>query len=169
MAKYEYFWAEKLGASAHLAIHLMCRWLNVSTSGFYDWKSREASATRERRAALTVLVEEFFEASVQRYGYRRIHADLVAAGGPARRSWCAESCATKAWCRASPDLSVSPPKATLMRQIILKILGVHLTANFMSILARVDAVAARSVLRERVEASARALGVPRCPGWPPAS
>lgn len=82
MAKYEYVWAEKLGASAHLAIHLMCRWLNVSTSGFYDWKSRAASATRERRAALTIRVQEFFEASVQRYGYRRIHADLVAAGVP---------------------------------------------------------------------------------------
>lgn len=82
MARYEYIWAEKLECSASLAIHLMCRWLNVSTSGFYDWKSRAASATKERRAALTILVKEFFAASVQRYGYRRIHADLVAAGVP---------------------------------------------------------------------------------------
>ncbi len=82
MAKYEYIWAEKLGTSAHIAIHLMCRWLNVSPSGFYDWKSRAVSATRDRRSALSTLVKEFFAASVQRYGYRRIHADLVAAGVP---------------------------------------------------------------------------------------
>jgi putative transposase len=82
MAKYEYILTEKLGASAHLAIQLMCRWLVVSTSGFYDWKTRAVSSTYERRAGLTVLVKEFFDASVQRYGYRRIHADLAAAGVP---------------------------------------------------------------------------------------
>lgn len=80
MAMYEYILVEKLGDSAHLSIHLMCRWLQVSTSGFYNWKSRAVSAAAARRAELAERVKGFFDDSKQRYGYRRIHADLAVAG-----------------------------------------------------------------------------------------
>jgi len=61
----------------------MCEWLNVSRSGFYEWRSRPESATAHRREELKALVQHFFDASDGTYGYRRIHADLADAGVPA--------------------------------------------------------------------------------------
>src|SRR5690625_1518439 len=58
----------------------MCRWLEVSTSGYYNWRSRPQSATAARRQVLAVRIRNFFEASDGTYGYRRIHADLAAEG-----------------------------------------------------------------------------------------
>jgi transposase InsO family protein len=62
----------------------MCRWIEVSRAGFYEWRDRPASATAERRAALTALIVGIFDDSDQSYGYRRVHAELgrqgVAAG-----------------------------------------------------------------------------------------
>ena len=54
----------------------MCRWLEVSRSGFYEWRDRPASATAERRAALTVKIVKIFNDEDQTYGYRRVHAEL---------------------------------------------------------------------------------------------
>ena len=57
----------------------MCRALQVSKSGFYDWRRRPATPTtpvgksqQERRAA----VEQVFNESRTIYGYRKIHAVL---------------------------------------------------------------------------------------------
>jgi putative transposase len=58
----------------------MCRWLGVSRSGFYEWRARPASATEQRREELKMLVTRAFTESDGTYGYRRIHADLVAWG-----------------------------------------------------------------------------------------
>jgi len=52
----------------------------VSTSGFYEWRDRPASATARRRAHLGVLVEAIFEVSDQTYGHRRVHAQLARQG-----------------------------------------------------------------------------------------
>ena len=46
---------------------------------FYHWRTRPQSATAERRQVLTMRIKGFFKASDGTYGYRRIHADLVAA------------------------------------------------------------------------------------------
>ena len=54
----------------------MCQWLDVSASGFFDWKRREKSATGRRREVLTALVVEIFKDSDETYGYRRVHAEL---------------------------------------------------------------------------------------------
>lgn len=59
------------------SIVLMCGWLAVSRSGFYEWRGRPASATVCRRAELTLLIATSFEASDGTYGYRRVHADLA--------------------------------------------------------------------------------------------
>ncbi len=58
----------------------MCVWANVSRSGYYEWAGREPSATARRRAELATLVKFSFERSDGTYGYRRVHAELVAWG-----------------------------------------------------------------------------------------
>lgn len=55
----------------------MCEWLQVSTSGFYDWLVRPLSATATRREYLKLLITRAFTDSDGTYGYRRIHAQLV--------------------------------------------------------------------------------------------
>jgi len=58
----------------------MCAWLEVSRSGFYDWRSRPQSATAQRRELLKIKVKALFEANNAEYGYRRVHAGLVRGG-----------------------------------------------------------------------------------------
>lgn len=55
----------------------ICAWLEVSTSGYYEWRGRPVSATAERRARLAEAVTRIFEDSDETYGHRRIHAQLV--------------------------------------------------------------------------------------------
>jgi transposase InsO family protein len=55
----------------------MCAWLEVSRSGFYEWRTRPESATAGRREELKKLITRFFDASDGTYGYRRVHADLA--------------------------------------------------------------------------------------------
>jgi putative transposase len=54
----------------------MCQILGVSTSGYYAWCRRPASAHAQRDRQLRVLVRASFDASKQRYGSPRIHRDL---------------------------------------------------------------------------------------------
>src|SRR5215203_5565074 len=54
----------------------MCAWMDVSTSGFYEWRDRPTSATARRRARLATLIEWIFNDSDHTYGHRRIHAAL---------------------------------------------------------------------------------------------
>lgn len=75
-SKYEFIDGEK----ANYPVVKMCRWSCVSTSGFYEWRGRAASATAERRVALTVLVRAVFVAGDEAYGYRRVHAELLRDG-----------------------------------------------------------------------------------------
>jgi putative transposase len=58
----------------------MCRWLHVSPSGFYEWRSRPVSATICRRAYLTSLILSIFAESDETYGHRRVHAALARQG-----------------------------------------------------------------------------------------
>jgi len=61
----------------------MCRWMEVSRSGFYEWRNAPESATAARRGELALVVRMSFDESDGTYGYRRVHADLVAWGVPA--------------------------------------------------------------------------------------
>ena len=81
--KYEFIDAECATQPAEgdaPAVVQMCEWLGVSTSGFYDWRSRPQSETAQRRALLEIKVKALFEANNEEYGYRRIHAALVRGG-----------------------------------------------------------------------------------------
>lgn len=58
----------------------MCAWLGVSTSGYFEWRSRPQSATAARRERLKQLIVTIFGASDETYGHRRVHAGLARAG-----------------------------------------------------------------------------------------
>jgi putative transposase len=74
--KYEFIDGEK----ANFPISRMCAWLEVSTSGFHDWRTRPASATVERHEELKLVVRHAFDESDGTYGYRRVHAVLARRG-----------------------------------------------------------------------------------------
>ena len=61
----------------------MCVWLEVSRSGFYEWRCRPPSATELARRELKIIIEYLFEESDGTYGHRRIHAELERLGRPA--------------------------------------------------------------------------------------
>ena len=83
----------------------MCRWLEVSRSGFYEWRDGPESATAGRRGILALCVQKSFEDSDGTYGYRRVHADLVAWGvragpelvRPVMRELGLEACQPRPW------------------------------------------------------------------------
>ena len=52
----------------------------MSTSGFYEWRDRPASATARRRERLAALIQWIFDDSDGTYGHRRVHAALVRQG-----------------------------------------------------------------------------------------
>ena len=55
----------------------MCKWLEVSHSGFYDSKSRPESETAKRRETLKIKIGALFEGNNGEYGYRRLHQALL--------------------------------------------------------------------------------------------
>ena len=69
-----------LSEEGNYAITLMCRCLEVSKSGYMDWKIRPVSEAEVRRSDLTHRIRASFEASDATYGYRRIHAELERMG-----------------------------------------------------------------------------------------
>jgi transposase InsO family protein len=72
--------AQTTNTETALSTVKMCLLLGVSRSGFYEWRARPASAIAERREELKALVRTSFDDSDGTYGYRRVHADLVARG-----------------------------------------------------------------------------------------
>lgn len=83
----------------------MCVLMEVSRSGYYDWRDRPTSATAQRREELMLYVAKSFDDSNGTYGYRRVHADLVGWGvlaGPElvralMRQLGLEPCQPKPW------------------------------------------------------------------------
>jgi putative transposase len=67
----------------YLGIRRMCILLRVSSSGYYNWLSREVSETRKLQDSMTVLIKAIFYRSRETYGYRRIAAALERQGRPA--------------------------------------------------------------------------------------
>jgi putative transposase len=86
----------------------VCEWLEISKSGYYDWRSRPKSAAAKRRELLKIKVKALFEANNEEYGYRRVHAALVRGGEQAgdetvrglMRELGLEPCQPKPWRRS---------------------------------------------------------------------
>ena len=77
--KFEFIDAERAAAQLP-TVARMCALLEVSKSGFYEWRGRPVSAAQRRRELLADKIGALFEAFDGTYGYRRIHAELVRAG-----------------------------------------------------------------------------------------
>ena len=77
---YEFIDAEYATCDTAPAVTKMCAWLEVSKSGFYDWKTRPESATAERRKKLALIIKRIFDDSDSTYGHRRIAAQLARQG-----------------------------------------------------------------------------------------
>ncbi|MCY0924527.1 IS3 family transposase, partial [Streptomyces sp. H27-G5] len=59
------------------SVEFMCERLDVSKSGYYEWRGRPDSATAQRREELKLLIKKAFGMSDSTYGYRRVHAQLA--------------------------------------------------------------------------------------------
>jgi putative transposase len=79
--KYTFIDAEYAAACAP-TIERMCRWLQVSKSGYDEWLNRPPSPTAQPRQLLKIKTQALFEACDGSYGYRRLHAELVRGGEP---------------------------------------------------------------------------------------
>jgi putative transposase len=77
---YEFIDAEYATSENAPAVTQMCAWLDVSKSGFYDWRSRPESATAKRQKKLRLLIRKIFDDSDGTYGYRRIAGQLARQG-----------------------------------------------------------------------------------------
>ena len=67
---------------ARFAVKRQCRWLEVSKSGYYEWKQRQDKPTQrhERRQTIDQAVLLAFEQRKDRYGSPRLTLDLNEAG-----------------------------------------------------------------------------------------
>jgi putative transposase len=77
---YEFIDTEYATCDTAPTITRMCAWLEVSKSGFYDWKSRPESATARRQKQLGLIIARIFADSDSTYGYRRIAGQLARQG-----------------------------------------------------------------------------------------
>ena len=69
--------------SAHQALYpiaTMCRVLEVSTSGYYAWRTREPSKRSKSDTALTAVIREIHKWSRGTYGVPRMIVELEARG-----------------------------------------------------------------------------------------
>jgi putative transposase len=66
---------------ASFPVRMMCRLLQLSTSGFYAWQDRPLSAHDRKDVELMALICGIYEHSHRTYGARRVHAELREAYG----------------------------------------------------------------------------------------
>jgi transposase InsO family protein len=93
----------------------MCRWLQVSKSGYYGWLHRPPSATTWRRELLPIKVRALFDASDGTYGYRRLPVALVNGGEQVGPELVRELMRELVWPPASPGRGGPPPSAAVSR------------------------------------------------------
>jgi transposase InsO family protein len=121
---YEFIDVEYAISPAAPAITLMCSWLEVSKSGFYEWRSRPESATAKRREELKLLIKKAFDDSDGTYGYRRIWRQLgrwgVRAGPELVRALMRElglvACQPRPWRPSTTQQGASGPIPDLVNR-----------------------------------------------------
>ena len=93
-----------------LPIRVLCDALGVSTSAYYEWRSRPPSAREVEDRRLAVEVRTVHRESRQTYGARRIHAELRARGVACGRHRVARLMREHGLAARGPKRN--PPKAT---------------------------------------------------------
>lgn len=78
--KYAFIQDMEADAEEAYPVAFMCRHLQVSRSGYYEWQVRPLSMTAGRRERLKLMIQAVFDANHGTYGYRRVHAVLVQSG-----------------------------------------------------------------------------------------
>jgi len=68
VSKYECIDSQKAEPDNRNPVASMCRWLDVSTSGFYHWLTGPQSATAARGEVLLARIRHYFEDSEGTYG-----------------------------------------------------------------------------------------------------
>ena len=63
----------------YFPVRLMCRVLDASPSGFYDWRRRPESPRAAEDRALVAKIQAVHSESRQTYGSPRVHASLALA------------------------------------------------------------------------------------------
>jgi putative transposase len=101
-------------AGEGLSVQLAARVLDVSVSGYYEWKTRAPSARSIRHALLTDAIREVHTLSRGTYGFRRVHAELTLGRGLVVAHGTVELLMQRAglkgvtgrpkWVRARPDV-----------------------------------------------------------------
>jgi transposase InsO family protein len=71
-AKFAFIAAEKADPTSEFPVTKMCRWLRVSTSGFYDYCNAVETDRDRRRAKVAVHVQAAFALGRGTYGVRRV-------------------------------------------------------------------------------------------------
>ena len=84
--KYAFIDAEYAAAAAP-TIERMCRWLQVSRSGYYEWLNRPPSATAQRRELLKVKIKALFARPTAATGIGGCTRRWSAAANRSARSW----------------------------------------------------------------------------------
>lgn len=73
----KYAWIKE--HNERFSVTIMCRVLQVSTSGYYGHLERKPCAMRKRREAITQAAAQSYFVSRRIYGYRKVHQDLLEA------------------------------------------------------------------------------------------
>jgi putative transposase len=81
-AKFAFIAAEKADTTSPYPVTSMCRWLRVSTSGFYDYGNAVETDRARRRAKLISHVQAAFTLGRGTYGVRRVHGVLTRSHDP---------------------------------------------------------------------------------------
>lgn len=77
---YTFIGEEKANPDCEWSVTEMCRVLEVSRSGFYDWEARPPSDRELTDRMLTIEIEAIWECSARTYGTPRVHAWLQRQG-----------------------------------------------------------------------------------------
>ena len=70
------------GIRGDYTITKMCRWLDVSRSGYYKWRQRQPGPREQRRLLVEQAMIVTFEEFKRRYGARRLAVELQESGVP---------------------------------------------------------------------------------------
>jgi len=73
----KYAWIKQ--HSRQFPVMVMCRVLQLSSSGYYGWLEHQPSAQQQRRQHISLAIGRSYFQSRRIYGYRKVHQDLLEA------------------------------------------------------------------------------------------